>query len=782
MNNDKSIEKIINEQFLNKKDFLYIKNIRTHGIKYLNNCFINNYEKDKNLINTYSLIYLSNNVFNISCIDKKVSNNLFILNEINYFKQLIIENNKFVTNLILEDDFNIKIIKNNFINNIIKIIFSLFIKKKIKIYKNLFELTNFTNYILNESNYWNSIDDTIIGNIINNIDLNDKFYINLGRVFNFIKTNIFISKEILNWFEYIILKNINYKKTYNLLYLNNNLSPLSFLNKMVIFNIELYKIDKKLNNKDIDINIFYDKICSTWWDKSDNNEYYDMKLNENLEIDYSFNTRMFLYTHQLLEISIIPSIEKFNLFNKEKIRLNNLIKNEQNFVQFKNYPILKRIYLNKIKQDYNNIIKNIYEIIIILDNKYLIDSILYFLNDTSKFILNNKNKFISRKFIKTIIIILNYYQDIIKEFIINDNLINLLELLIDIINNKFKNTNIYIKNDLIIFLSYNTYIFFNLLNIDNLEYYIQGLIKLYIDICKNNEESEIYNARNNINYILNDFLKYYNEKNIIINFSNINHLFFLLISDTNYYFEECINLIKQLENSNNNTTLISQLSTFINCLKNGLDLISKIIDKFNNQIGKSNINIEKFVNFINFWNIKLFKSSILTTFNFKQYNIIFDWDIIYIITKIVYLTFYNNKIFIKFMKNDKIFFDEGILSNFNLNLEEKDKLNVFIEKIKKSRNKLYNTKKYINEFPEELCDPILYTRIKDPVILPESKLFMDFLSISNHLLVNEFDPFNRTKLTMKELKEFNLLPENIKKIELFKNKIANWKKENRIDN
>ena len=134
------------------------------------------------------------------------------------------------------------------------------------------------------------------------------------------------------------------------------------------------------------------------------------------------------------------------------------------------------------------------------------------------------------------------------------------------------------------------------------------------------------------------------------------------------------------------------------------------------------------------------------------------------------------------MKNDKIFFDEGILSNFNLNLEEKDKLNVFIEKIKKSRNKLYNTKKYINEFPEELCDPILYTRIKDPVILPESKLFMDFLSISNHLLVNEFDPFNRTKLTMKELKEFNLLPENIKKIELFKNKIANWKKENRIDN
>ena len=63
MNNDKSIEKIINEQFLNKKDFLYIKNIRTHGIKYLNNCFINNYEKDKNLINTYSLIYLSNNVF-----------------------------------------------------------------------------------------------------------------------------------------------------------------------------------------------------------------------------------------------------------------------------------------------------------------------------------------------------------------------------------------------------------------------------------------------------------------------------------------------------------------------------------------------------------------------------------------------------------------------------------------------------------------------------------------------------------------------------------------------
>ena len=74
----------------------------------------------------------------------------------------------------------------------------------------------------------------------------------------------------------------------------------------------------------------------------------------------------------------------------------------------------------------------------------------------------------------------------------------------------------------------------------------------------------------------------------------------------------------------------------------------------------------------------------------------------------------------------------------------------------------------------------MFTPIKNPVILPESQLFIDIKSISNHLINDETDPFNRTKLTLDELEEFNLLPVNIKKITEFKKKILDWKNKNRI--
>ena len=252
-----------------------------------------------------------------------------------------------------------------------------------------------------------------------------------------------------------------------------------------------------------------------------------------------------------------------------------------------------------------------------------------------------------------------------------------------------------------------------------------------------------------------------------------------MISNTNYYFEETINLIKKLEDSIEKNSLISQLILFSSFLNYGLEFISKIIDEFYNEIGKSKVNMEKLTNFINFWNITLIKNSNINMFDFKKYNINFKWEILYNITKMVYITYYNNKLFIKYMKNDNIFFDETIFSNFNLTYQENNKLYILVDKIKKSKNKKKNSKKYINEFPNEFCDPLLYVPIKEPIILPESKVFMDFSSISNHLLNNEFDPFNRTELTMKELIEFNLLPENIEKIELFKNKIAQWKMENK---
>lgn len=45
--------------------------------------------------------------------------------------------------------------------------------------------------------------------------------------------------------------------------------------------------------------------------------------------------------------------------------------------------------------------------------------------------------------------------------------------------------------------------------------------------------------------------------------------------------------------------------------------------------------------------------------------------------------------------------------------------------------------------PDEFLDPILSILMKDPVILPSSKVVVDRSTISRHLLSDQSDPFNR---------------------------------------
>lgn len=54
--------------------------------------------------------------------------------------------------------------------------------------------------------------------------------------------------------------------------------------------------------------------------------------------------------------------------------------------------------------------------------------------------------------------------------------------------------------------------------------------------------------------------------------------------------------------------------------------------------------------------------------------------------------------------------------------------------------------------PDEFLDPILSILMKDPVILPSSKVTVDRSTISRHLLSDQSDPFNRSPLSMDKVK------------------------------
>ncbi|KAH7424550.1 hypothetical protein KP509_11G013400 [Ceratopteris richardii] len=58
-----------------------------------------------------------------------------------------------------------------------------------------------------------------------------------------------------------------------------------------------------------------------------------------------------------------------------------------------------------------------------------------------------------------------------------------------------------------------------------------------------------------------------------------------------------------------------------------------------------------------------------------------------------------------------------------------------------------DTEAMLGEIPDEFLDPIQYTLMRDPVILPSSKATMDRSTIQRHLLSDQTDPFNRSLLT-----------------------------------
>ncbi|CAG5046070.1 unnamed protein product [Parnassius apollo] len=63
--------------------------------------------------------------------------------------------------------------------------------------------------------------------------------------------------------------------------------------------------------------------------------------------------------------------------------------------------------------------------------------------------------------------------------------------------------------------------------------------------------------------------------------------------------------------------------------------------------------------------------------------------------------------------------------------------------------------------PDEFLDPIMSTLMLDPVILPSSRTTVDRTTIARHLLSDQSDPFNRSPLSMDQVKSNTELKEKI---------------------
>lgn len=76
---------------------------------------------------------------------------------------------------------------------------------------------------------------------------------------------------------------------------------------------------------------------------------------------------------------------------------------------------------------------------------------------------------------------------------------------------------------------------------------------------------------------------------------------------------------------------------------------------------------------------------------------------------------------------------------------------VFVSQVAEAAQSLSNLDETLGEIPEEFLDPLMFTLMKDPVVLPTSGYTMDRSTITQHLLNDQSDPFTRAPLTIEQL-------------------------------
>jgi ubiquitin conjugation factor E4 B len=81
---------------------------------------------------------------------------------------------------------------------------------------------------------------------------------------------------------------------------------------------------------------------------------------------------------------------------------------------------------------------------------------------------------------------------------------------------------------------------------------------------------------------------------------------------------------------------------------------------------------------------------------------------------------------------------------------EVEELMLFVGKVEEAKVVL-EAEEDLGEIPDEFLDPLMFTVMRDPVILPTSRTIIDRSTIKSHLLSDAKDPFNRTPMTIEEV-------------------------------
>ncbi|KAJ1655624.1 Ubiquitin conjugation factor E4 [Dispira simplex] len=75
-------------------------------------------------------------------------------------------------------------------------------------------------------------------------------------------------------------------------------------------------------------------------------------------------------------------------------------------------------------------------------------------------------------------------------------------------------------------------------------------------------------------------------------------------------------------------------------------------------------------------------------------------------------------------------------------------LHQFVDQVETELRESQLEEEDLGEIPDEFLDPLTWSLMEEPVILPSSKVTLDLSTIKSHLLSDSTDPFNRSSLTI----------------------------------
>ncbi|KAJ7644172.1 ubiquitin elongating factor core-domain-containing protein [Roridomyces roridus] len=124
----------------------------------------------------------------------------------------------------------------------------------------------------------------------------------------------------------------------------------------------------------------------------------------------------------------------------------------------------------------------------------------------------------------------------------------------------------------------------------------------------------------------------------------------------------------------------------------------------------------------------------------------------------VFLNLSDQEAFIKAVANDgrsysQELFERAAQTAIKRTLKtegEIQQLRAFVAKVEECKLML-EAEEDLGEVPDEFLDPLMFTVMRDPVILPSSRAVVDRSTIKSHLLSDSKDPFNRVALSIEEV-------------------------------